>query len=141
MDKALEEKSVFPARFFSAWSYHTEMITGGWAGCVCVRWNRSRLKSIISMGFSLAAFGCCGLFRRGGARREDVFSAQHALGESRGAQRDAGDAARDAERRAAQQSVRAPQHDADDDQSIDDQPVFVGETQRLGQGGQVHATT
>src|ERR1700694_5458807 len=105
MDKALEEKSVFPARFFSAWSYHTEISTGGWGGCVCGRWNRSRLKSIISMGFSLAALGCCGLFRRGGARREDVFSPQHALGASRGTQGDAGDGARDAERRGAQQPV------------------------------------
>src|ERR1700730_1986971 len=124
MDKALEEKSVLPARFFSAWSYHTEMITGGWAGCVCVRWNRSRLRSIISMGFSLAALRCCCLFRRGGARREDVFSPQHALRQPRGTQCDAGDAARDAERSTGEQPVVPPQHDADDDQSIDDQPIF-----------------
>jgi hypothetical protein len=31
--QSLGGKVVFPARFFSAWSYHTEMITGGWAGC------------------------------------------------------------------------------------------------------------
>jgi len=54
IDSALEVNTVSPATFFSEWSPHTVMMTGGCDGWVCVRWNSSRLRSMSSMAVPFA---------------------------------------------------------------------------------------